>query len=146
MHCHTPSLKQQRRPAVCPKPRSDPGWQPETYSLIRRGNLRVSRIVLTPLVIIAHPGGRALSRAMLGRLTGMILGMSLGGFSCMLLRVLEVRVRQMGVVADLLVAAGVVLFGCLTVVARGLLVVLCCCFVVFCSCSGDGEIRRFCAV
>lgn len=83
---------------------------------------------------------------MLGRLTGMILGVSLGGFSRMLLRVLEVRIRQMGVVAGLLVVSGVVLFGCLVVVACGLLVVLCCCFVVFRSCSGYGEIRRFCAV
>ena len=76
----------------------------------------------------------------------MIFGVSLGGFSRVLLRVHVVRVRQMGVVAGLLVVAGVVLFGCLAVVARGLFVVLCCCFVVLCSCSGDGKIRRFGAV
>jgi len=83
---------------------------------------------------------------MLGRLTGMILGVSLGCFSRMMLRVFEVRVRQMSVVAGLLVVAGVVLFGCLSVVARGLFVVQCRRFVVFCSCSGNGKIRRFGAV
>ena len=63
----------------------------------------------------------------------MILGVSLGGFSRVLLRVYVVRVRQMGVVGGLLVVAGLILFGCHAVVARSLFIVLCCCVVVLCS-------------
>ena len=61
----------------------------------------------------------------------MIFGVSLGGFRRVLLRVSVVRVCQMSVVGCLLMVAGVVMFGCHAVVARSLLVVLCCCFVVF---------------
>jgi len=80
------------------------------------------------------------------RLTGMILGVSLGGFRCVVLRLYMVCVRQMGIVGGLLVAAEADLFGCHEVVARSHLVVLRCCFVVFRSCSGNGEIRRSSAV
>ena len=72
----------------------------------------------------------------------MILNVSLGGFLRMLLRVEEVRVRQVGVMADLLLVAGLVIFGCLPMVARSLFIVLCCCVMVFCSCSGNRKVRR----
>ena len=87
-----------------------------------------------------------MDRTVSGQLAGMILGVSLGGFRPVLLRVHMVRVRQLGAVASLLMVAGVVVFGCKAVVARGLIVVLCRCFMVLCSCYGNGKIRRFSAV
>ncbi len=79
-------------------------------------------------------------------LSGMIFGVSLGGFNCVLLCVDVVRVRQMRVLSGFIVVAVLVLFGCHAVMARSLFIVLCCRVVVLCSCSGDGKIRRFCAV
>jgi hypothetical protein len=76
--------------------------------------------VLKFLVTIAHPEREALGRTKPGRLTGMILGMSLGRFRSVLLRVYLVRVRQMGAMRGLLVMAGVVMFGRHAVMARGL--------------------------
>jgi hypothetical protein len=71
----------------------------------------------------------------------MILHLSLGGFFCMLLRMQRVRGRQVGVMADLLVVAALVKFGCLLAVASRLFIVLCCCAVVFCSGGGNRKIR-----
>ena len=85
-------------------------------------------------MLIAHPEGEeALRRIILGRSTGMILGVSLGGFIRVLLRVQVVRVGQMGVMGGLLAVAGLAMFSCLSVVARSLFIVLCCCVVVLCT-------------
>jgi len=54
----------------------------------------------------------------------MILQVSLGGFHCMLLRPQVVRVRQVGVMAGLLAVTGQAKFGCLSVVASRLFIVL----------------------
>ena len=62
--------------------------------------------------------------------------MSLGGFFCMLLRVQRVRVRQVGVMADLLVVAAQVKFGCLLPVASRLF--LCCAGASWCVAPGTG--------
>jgi hypothetical protein len=50
----------------------------------------------------------------------MILHVSLGGFFCMLLRVQMLRVRQVRVMAGLLVVAALVKLGCLSPVASRL--------------------------
>jgi len=53
----------------------------------------------------------------------MIPNVSLCGFLGILLRVQVVRISHVGVLAGLFMVAGVVMFGCLTMVARGLIVV-----------------------
>jgi hypothetical protein len=59
--------------------------------------------------------------------------MSLGGFLCMVLGSQVVRVRQVGVMAGLLVMGGTEEFGCLPVVASRLFIVLRCRIVVLCA-------------
>ena len=76
----------------------------------------------------------------------MIFGVCLSGFCRVLLRVHVLGIRQMSEVAGLLVAAGVVMFDGLSMMARRLLMVLRCCFVVFRFRSGNGKIGRLCAV
>ena len=77
------------------------------------------------------------------RIVEMILHVSLGGFFCMLLRVHNVRVRQVGVMADLLVVAALVEFGGLLAVANRLFIVLRWRVMVCCSRHGNIEIRCF---
>jgi len=78
--------------------------------------------------------------------TGMILNVSLGSFRRVLLRMQAVRERQMSVVGGLLVVAGLFLFGCYTMVARSLFIVLRRCVVMLHFSFRDREIRRFRAV
>jgi hypothetical protein len=61
----------------------------------------------------------------------------------MLLRVQVVRVRQVGVMADLLVVAGLVKFGCLSGVASRPFIVLRWRVVLFCPWHGKLTIRCF---
>jgi hypothetical protein len=73
----------------------------------------------------------------------MILHVSLGGFFCMLLRVQMLRVRQVRVMAGLLVVAALVKLGCLLPVASRLFVVLRWRVMVCCSRDGNRKIRCF---
>ena len=59
------------------------------------------------------------------------------------LRFQVVRVRQVGVMAGLLVVAGLVKFGCLSMEASRLFIVLRCCVMVFYSGRGNRKIRWF---
>ena len=73
----------------------------------------------------------------------MILHVSLGSFRCMPLRFQVVRVCQVGVMADLLVVAALIEFGCLLAVASRLFIVLRWRVMVCCSRHGNLKIRCF---
>ena len=67
--------------------------------------------------------------------------MSLGGFLGMVLRLQVVRECQVGVMAGPLIVTGLEKFGCLSVMASRLFIVLRRCVVVFCSRRGIRKIR-----
>ena len=76
---------------------------------------------------------RPLSTLVTYLLVAMLCGMVFSRFLCMMSGMKVMPMRYVRVMPRFLVVARFVMLGCLTMVSRGMLMMFCCLFVVFCA-------------